>query len=173
MMIVRRRDVVLALGAAVLLSAGRLSPVAAQEAGIAVGSTVPSASVVLLDGTAVDLRTFTGKKPVVFEFWATWCPLCKQLEPRMAAARKAHGDQVAFVSVGVADNQTPEKQASYVEKAGLGGTFVFDRDGAAVKAFKAPHTSFLVVVDAKGKVVYTGVGGDQDVEAAIAKVGMH
>ena len=51
----------------------------------------------------------------------------------------------------------------------LNGVFVFDRDGKAVAAYKAPHTSYLVVVNADGEVVYTGVGADQDVAAAIAK----
>lgn len=46
--------------------------------------------------------------------------------------------------------------------------FVFDRDSKAVAAYKAPHTSY-VVVDKAGRVVYTGVGGDQDIGAAAAK----
>ena len=71
--------------------------------------------------------------------------------------------------MGVNNNQTPAKQKAYVAANGLGGEYVFDRDGKAVAAYKAPHTSYLVVIDGAGKVVYTGVGGDQNVEAAIAK----
>jgi predicted transcriptional regulator len=51
----------------------------------------------------------------------------------------------------------------------LGGDFVFDRDSKAVAAYKVPHTSYVVVLDKAGKVVYTGVGGEQDVDAAVAK----
>ena len=36
-------------------------------------------------------------------------------------------------------------------------------------AYRAPHTSYLVVIDAAGKVVYTGVGPDQDVDAAVSR----
>jgi ABC-type Fe3+-hydroxamate transport system substrate-binding protein len=39
----------------------------------------------------------------------------------------------------------------------------------AVAAYKVPHTSYLVVVDAGGKVVYTGVGAEQNVKGAIAR----
>ena len=42
-------------------------------------------------------------------------------------------------------------------------------DGKAVAAYKVPHTSYLVVVDADGKVVYTGVGAEQNVKGAIAR----
>jgi len=141
----------------------------AQEAGIMLASSAPAASVVTLDGRQVDLSTYIGRKPVVLEFWATWCPLCKQLESQMQAARAKYADRVTFVSVGVRDNQTAEKQKAYADAKHLGGEFVFDKDGKAVAAYKVPHTSYLVVVDAEGKVVYTGVGGEQSVEAAIAR----
>jgi thiol-disulfide isomerase/thioredoxin len=141
----------------------------AQEAGIMVGAMAPGAAVETLDGRPLDLRTYFRGKPVVLEFWATWCPLCKQLEAPLAAARAEYGGRVTFVSVGVKDNQTAAKQKAYAESRMLGGEFVFDRDGMAVAAFQVPHTSYLVVIDGQGKVVYTGVGGDQDVDAAIAR----
>ena len=141
----------------------------AQEAGIALGAAAPEAAVVTLDGWPAKLSQFVGRTPVVLEFWATWCPLCRQLEPSMAAARERYGDRVTFVSVGVSSNQTPERQKAYVTKRRLGGEFVFDRDGAAVAAYNLPHTSYVVLIDGTGKVVYTGVGGDQDIPRAIAK----
>jgi thiol-disulfide isomerase/thioredoxin len=143
---------------------------AAQESALMLGSDAPAAAVTTLDGQSANLSTFLAeKKPVVIEFWATWCPLCKELEPAMAAAKKKYDGRVIFVSVGVPQNQTPEKQRDYAKAHKLGGEFVFDRDANAVAAYKANHTSYLVVVDAAGKVVYTGSGGDQSIENAIAK----
>jgi len=141
----------------------------AQEAGIAVGAHAPGAAVESLEGKPLDLSQYIGTKPVVLEFWATWCPLCKKLEPALQAARDKYGDRVSFVSVGVNNNQTPDKQKAYVEEKHIGGNFVFDRDGKAVAAYKAPHTSYLVVIDGDGKVVYTGVGPTQDVDGAVSK----
>jgi thiol-disulfide isomerase/thioredoxin len=141
----------------------------AQGAGISVGASAPGAAVESLDGKAVDLATYLGKTPVVMEFWATWCPLCKKLEPALEAARQKYAGRVTFISVGVNNNQTAEKQRLYAAEKKIGGEFVFDKDGAAVAAYKAPHTSYLVVTDASGKVVYTGVGGDQNVDDAVAK----
>lgn len=161
---------VLAGTATVIAALGAAAPAHAQDSGIAVGSAVPEAMVETLEGQAVGLSSLIAGKPAVLEFWATWCPLCKQLEPAMKAARERHGDSIVFVSVGVPQNQTPERQKAYVEEHHLGGTFVFDRDGQAIKAFQVPHTSFIVVVDAMGKVVSTGVGPTQDIEAAIAKL---
>ena len=159
------------LTAIVLVAVGALAPgrARAQEAGIMLDAYAPGAAVQTLDGREVDLESYIHGKPAVLEFWATWCPLCRQLEPQMQAAREKYADRVAFVSVGVKDNQTPEKQKAYAESKHLGGEFVFDRDGKAVAAYKVPHTSYLVVLDAKGKVVYTGVGGAQNVDAAVTK----
>ncbi len=149
--------------------AGSARVAVAQEAGIAVGAMAPAAAVEMLDGKAADLSQYVGKGPVVLEFWATWCPLCRKLEPSLQAAREKHAGKVTFISVGVRDNQTAEKQLAYVTEKHIGGMFVFDKDAKAVAAYKAPHTSYLVVIDASGKVVYTGVGPDQNVEAAVAK----
>ena len=143
----------------------------AQEGGIALGAEAPSARVVTLDGKSVNLADYYDGKPVVLEFWATWCPLCKKMEPAMEAARQRHGDDVVFVSVGVTANQTAERQREYADKQHLSGKFVFDAEGAALKAFSVPHTSYIVVIDKSRRVVYTGVGGSQDIEAAIKKAG--
>lgn len=156
----------LALAAGAFLTA---SPVPAQESGIAVGATAPGAAVVTLDGQPVDLARFIGKSPVVLEFWATWCPLCRQLEPSMAAAQMQYAGKVTFVSVGVPDNQTPARQKAYAQERHIGGELVFDRDRHALTAYMVPHTSYVVVIDAAGTVVYTGVGGEQDIPTAVAK----
>ena len=74
-----------------------------------------------------------------------------------------------FVGVGVSANQSVARQKEYVDKQHLSGDYVFDANDAAAKAFMAPHTSYIVIVDRNRKVVYTGVGGDQNIEAAIRK----
>ncbi len=164
--------VVLAVVLAVAATAGgaALAPLAAQESGIAIGSTAPAAMVETLDGTPIDLAHYLKMgKPVVLEFWATWCPLCKRLEPAMQAAREKYRDQVVFVNVGVSANQSPARQKAHAEANGIGGEFVFDRHDNAQKAYAVPHTSFVVVIDRSGKVVYAAQGGTQDVEAAVKK----
>ncbi len=45
----------------------------------------------------------------------------------------------------------------------------WDTDGRATRAFQAPSTSYVVALDATGKVVYTGLGEEQDVEEAMRR----
>jgi len=55
----------------------------------------------------------------------------------------------------------------HVERHTLPGRVLWDGEGRAVRAFQAPSTSYVVVLDAAGKVVYTGVGAEQEIEEAL------
>ena len=145
------------------------APLAAQESGIAVGSKAPSAKLETLDGKPADIGAFLGKGPVLIEFWATWCENCRDLEPAMLAAQKKYAGKVEFVGVAVSVNQSPELVRRYVAKHGLAGTQLYDRKGASIDAYEVPATSFVVVINKAGKVVYSGLGGKQDLDAAIKK----
>lgn len=145
------------------------APLAAQESGIAVGSKAPSAKLETLDGNPADIGTFLGKGPVLIEFWATWCESCRDLEPAMLAAQKKYAGKVGFVGVAVSVNQSPELVRRYVAKHGLAGTQLYDRKGASIDAYEVPATSFVVVINKAGKIVYSGLGGKQDLDAAIKK----
>ena len=103
------------------------------------------------------------------EFWATWCPNCKELEPTLVAAIKKYGTQVKFVGVAVSVNESPERVKAYVAKHAMPGDHYFDTKGNATGAYDVPATSYVVVINKAGKVVYTGLGGKQDLEAAIKK----
>jgi thiol-disulfide isomerase/thioredoxin len=154
---------------ALLLMCASTMPLAAQESGIPVGSAAPGAKLEMLDGKTAELAQYIGKSPVVMEFWATWCPNCKELEPAMLAVQKKYAGKVQFVGVAVSVNESPELVRRYVEKHGLAGVQFYDRKGTAIDAYDVPATSFVVVISKAGKVVYTGLGGTQDLEAAIRK----
>lgn len=143
--------------------------VRAQESGIDVGTHAPAAAVQTLDGKPIDLSSFVGKGPVLMEFWATWCPNCKELEPTLLATQKKYAGKVRFVGVAVSVNQSPARIKAYVAKHGIRHDIVFDANGKAAEAYDVPATSYVVVLNSKGNVVYTGLGGKQDLEAAIKK----
>lgn len=141
----------------------------AQDLGILVGSKAPAAVVETLDGKAVDLARYIGKTPVLMEFWATWCPNCKELEPALHAVHRKYAGKVEFIVVAVSVNQSPQRVKLYAAKHKLPGVMLFDKRGKAADAYEVPATSYIVVIDKAGKVVYTGLGGDQDLEAAVRK----
>src|SRR5205809_2834400 len=157
-----------------ILAALVISPVLpiaveAQDLGIDVGAKAPIVSVQSLDGKQISLGNYIGKTPMLIEFWATWCPNCRELMPTLLDAEKKFGKQVKFVAIGVAINQSPEKVRRFLAAHPLPHDTFYDVEGKAAGAFDAPATSYVVVLDKSGRVVYTGLGGKQDLEGAIRK----
>jgi len=155
---------------AACLVVGLTSRAAAQDVGLPIGASPAAAQVEDLDGNPVDTGSLIRGKPTLVEFWATWCPLCKALQPRLDAAKKKYGDKVDFIIIGVAVNETPRRIKKHLEDNPLPGPIFYDRRGAAVRAFRAPATSYVVILDADGKVAYTGSGSDQPIGETLAKV---
>jgi peroxiredoxin len=101
-----------------------------------------------LDGVKVRLSSFRGKL-VVLNFWATWCPPCKQEIPWLNDLQKEYGDQLQVLGVTVDDedsselsafvkemkfrypvlHSTPEAESAYLGIAGVPVTFFLDREG--------------------------------------------
>jgi thiol-disulfide isomerase/thioredoxin len=144
-------------------------PGAAQDVGLGLGVIPEAVQLEDLDGNAVNLTDYVGRKPVLIQFWATWCPLCSALEPKFRAARQQHGDALDVLIVAVGVNQTTRSIKRHLESHSLPGRVLFDGRGRATRAFRAPTTSYVVALDASGRVVYTGVGADQDIAVAAAR----
>ncbi|HMI48431.1 MAG TPA: TlpA disulfide reductase family protein [Gemmatimonadaceae bacterium] len=154
-----------------LLAAASLAstPALAQDLGIEVGAQAPVVIVQSLDGKPVDLGAYIGKTPMLIEFWATWCPNCKELMPTLLDVEKKYGKKVKFVALAVAINQSPERVRRWLAANPMPHDTFYDVEGKAAGAFDAPATSYVVVLDKNGRVVYTGLGGKQDLEAALKK----
>jgi thiol-disulfide isomerase/thioredoxin len=158
--------------ALLLLAIGALlgGPLAAQDEGISLGSVAPIVTVPDLEGRPLDLGQYLGKQPVFLEFWATWCEVCKELMPRVAAAQEKYGDRVKFIGINIAVGQTPEEVRNWLKVHDVPFVVLFDDEGVSVRAYDAAQTSYIVIVDAEGKVAFTGLGTSQRFEAALARV---
>ena len=67
-------------------------------------------------------------------------------------------------------NQTPERVREYLERHQPGVRVLYDDQGAGIRAYDVPATSYVVIVDRAGKVAYTGIGGSQHLETVLRKV---
>jgi peroxiredoxin len=146
------------------------SDIGAQETGPAVGDRAPAVAVRDLDGNLVDLGAYLGKQPLFLEWWATWCEQCDALLPRVRAARAEVGESVQFLGINVAVNQSPGRVRRYIESNDVPFRTLYDAEGTSTRAYAAPTTSYVVIVDRSGRVAYTGTGGDQDFLGALRRV---
>lgn len=104
-----------------------------------------------------ELRTLTGDtfrfsdlegRPVLVNFWASWCNPCREEFPLLAAARARHRD-AGFEIVGVTERDIPADSRSFVRRARAKWPMVIDDDGSVARAFgvKPIPQSFLVARD--------------------------
>ena len=157
-----------AIAASFLLSTGLIAQ-ERGEIGIALGETPQLVEVEDLDGNMVSLASFAGEKPVLFEFWAYWCENCAELHPHLVEAYRKYSDRIEFVAVGVGVAQSPRRMRRHLAdlEPPPPWSTLFDKGGKAVRAFLAPATSYIAIIDPSGKVVYTGIGPDQDIDAVV------
>lgn len=150
-----------------------VAPLAAQEAAPGVGAKAPVVTVNDLEGEPVDLGAFIGRKPVLIEFWASWCGSCHQLLPAIRAAHGRYGDRVEFLGINITVNDPPERVRRYLAEHAPPFRVLYDDQGASVRAFDVPATSYVVIIDRTGTIVYTGSGGSQRLEPALRRVVEH
>ncbi len=105
------------------------------------------------DGNAVKLSDFVGK-PIVLNFWASWCYYCKQEMPDFEDAFKKY-DDICFMMVNVTDGgqETLETAKSYVEKEGFTFPVYFDTSLQAANTYGAYGLPMTFFIDADGNVV--------------------
>lgn len=116
--------VVVAFFALLAFGLANKSPATGRSGVTRIGKPAPQFSMTLLDGGEFRLEEHAGR-PVVINFWASWCPPCRDESPGFERVwRKYRDTGVLFVGVDIQDTQ--EEAARYVEEFGL--TFPNGRD---------------------------------------------
>ena len=130
------------------------------------GDVAPDFSVEMLDGSKVTLSELRGKV-VLVGFWATWCPPCRQ---ELSHMQKDVIDRFAGKDVVVLPISRGEERKTvenFLNK--MGYTFPVGLDGnqSIYKKYASNYIPRSVVVGKDGKVVYVGVGYDEEIAKAI------
>lgn len=111
------------------------------------------------EGAEVSLSDFIGK-PVILNFWASWCGPCKSEMPEFEAAYQKYREEIQFMMVNLTDGsrETVETAAEYI--AGEGYTFpvFFDTESDAAISYGATSIPVTYFVDAEGHLVAYGSG---------------
>ena len=113
--------------------------------------TAPAFDLPRLDGGRIDLASLRGKKPIVLDFWASWCVPCIHESKRLEAARKEYGDRVAFIGVDTKDFSSDARQ--WQKKHGITYPSVHDGSGSVLTKWGGLPIPRIFFVARSGKVV--------------------
>ena len=130
----------------------------------------PDFTVIDGDGNAVKLSDFLGK-PVIINFWATWCGPCQVEMPYFDTAWKEYGDQIEFMMVNLTDGfqDTVDGVKEFIEDAGYSFPVYYDTEYSGAQAYGVYSIPMTILVDAEGGLYYGMIGtmSEEKLESAI------
>lgn len=119
------------------------------------GNPLPDFSLTSLDGQTITLEQWRGH-PVVINFWATWCPPCRDEMPLLEAAFK--DSQGKLVVIGVNYAESPDKVSSFVRQAGITFPIALDQEGIVAERYQVSGYPTTFFVNAEGTLVARHLG---------------
>lgn len=136
------------------------------------GMPAPDFTLTSLDGASVSLSDYAGR-PLVVNFWASWCPPCREEFPALMRARQAHLEDGLEV-LGVTYNDQPEQARAFVEDSGAAWPILSDPEHVAWDAFSpvGPPTSYFVDRDGVVQRVHIGAVNDEQLADHLAAIGL-
>jgi cytochrome c biogenesis protein CcmG, thiol:disulfide interchange protein DsbE len=115
-----------------------------------------------LDGEGdLSLESLRGR-PVVLNFWASWCGPCKDEAPLLEEASKRWAGKVAFVGVDVEDFRGDARD--FLERYGVTYPNVYDGKGSTIGRYGVTGYPETYFIDAEGRVRYRIAGPVEDAE---------
>ena len=125
------------------------------EMPLEIGSQAPDFTTLLVDGTSVTLSNLQGK-PVIINFWATWCGPCVREMPAFERLQKDFGDKIEILAVNCGEDAATVKE--FVKKNGYTFPVALDEAYATSILYPTNGIPYTVIVDKEGIVTEISTG---------------
>ena len=122
------------------------------------GALAPNFTLSTIDGSTVELDELRGK-PVILNFWATWCVYCRYQMPFLQAASEEKEHEMEFIAINKGEDIGTVRQ--YAEGEGLSLTVALDGDKAVANSYRVGPIPTTFFIDEHGVVKYIRIGAFQ------------
>ena len=133
-------------------------------------SAAPDFTVYDVDGNAYKLSDFRGK-PVILNFWASWCGPCKMEMPDLEKAYQEYGDQIQFMMVDLADGsqETVEKASGFIKEQGYTFPVFYDTamEGAYAYGVSGIPVTYFINAEGTFEAYYQGAMTEEILQQGI------
>lgn len=140
---------------------------------IAGGGAAPGFTLSYLDGSLAQLSLAGLRgRPVIVNFWASWCTPCRKEMPLLEAAYRRLSSRIAFV--GIDTNDTRAAAAAFAHEVRVTYPLVFDPNGSVADEYGLFGLPTTVFVDASGRIVGRELGqlDRASLQVALDKLGV-
>ena len=114
----------------------------------------PNFTVYDLEGNEVNLTDFFGK-PIILNFWASWCGPCKMEMPDFNEAYSTYKDEIEFLMVNMTDGsrETVEKASSFIAESGYTFPVYYDTQYSAAITYSVSSLPTTYFINKEGELV--------------------
>lgn len=113
-----------------------------------------------LGGGIITLAELRGKKPVVVDFWASWCPNCRRDMPNLNRFYEKYKDRVEVIGVNLQESEGTVQD--FISSRGISFPIGLDPGGDASLAFGIQYTNTHFLINKEGNLVRTIPGDIQE-----------
>jgi peroxiredoxin len=165
-----KRLIIPAVGLVIVLAAGFWYARLREPDRPQVDRVAPSFQLRTLSGADVSLASVRGK-PVILNFWATWCEPCKQEMPALQAAADAHPE---LQVLAIDDPEPVDKARSFVAGANLRFPILLDPDAAVLERYRITGKPSSFFVDREGvlRAIYLGAMSEDVLNNNLQAIGV-
>jgi thiol-disulfide isomerase/thioredoxin len=130
-------------------------------------AAAPEVTIEYFDGSSQQLSELHGR-PVVLNFWASWCPACVSEMPAFGEVHRRFGDQVEFIGINMQEVDLDAAE-DLAEQTNVDYRLAHDRDGAIYRLFGGIAMPTTVFISADGAVesVHAGALFEDDLTSII------
>ena len=133
------------------LSVGLAAPVSSQLP-LQPGAAAPDFTLKQLAGGDASLSDFRGR-PVLVNFWATWCKPCRAEMPEIISAYQAHRDAgLEVLAVNLTDQESMKDVRKFTAEVGLPFTVLLDQKGAVRERYGLIAVPTSIFIDSAGAI---------------------
>ncbi|CEH28460.1 hypothetical protein AM501_21580 [Aneurinibacillus migulanus] len=145
--------IILALVGYTLYTNGTLTK---KEAKAEVGFYAPDFTLTGMDGKEYRLSEL--KKPVLINFWASWCGPCRAETPDLNRLYNKYGGKFEILAVNVTVNDKEENAKKFVHFFDMKFPILFDRTGEVAEMYQVLGFPTNIFVDKGGKIIFIANG---------------
>ena len=144
--------------AAFLLLAGCSGPAKNDDTSEAQAAPAPGGSAADftlpgLAGPSINLKKeLASHRAVLINFWATWCPPCREEIPGLISLQKKYGGNT-FTIIGIDIGETSTKVSAFAAKVGINYPVALDRDQGVAEMYKVVGIPTSYLISSEGKIL--------------------